>query len=87
MALQGALEVEESLFSHKSFQTPHFSKRKWILGFFFKEDSLSPLSNFSPKHVQTPLNTLDSPFFSTIIKEVFLHPIFFSLVQYLGFDV
>ena len=50
-ALQGAPEAEEVLFSNKSFQTPHFAPKK---GQFFWANSLSPLSNFSPKHIQTP---------------------------------
>ena len=38
-ALQGALEAEESLFSYKSFQTPHFAKKKKkrILGCFSRQ--------------------------------------------------
>ena len=39
MALQGALEAEESLFSYKSLQIPHFvkKKKKRILGCFSRQ--------------------------------------------------
>ena len=76
-ALQGALEAEESLFNYKSFQTPHFAKKKKRrnFGLFFQADYLS-----------LP-NTFDSPFFFKIIKVVLLHQIFLSLVIQLGFDV
>ena len=89
VALQGVPEAEGSFFQYKCPQTPHFAKKKRkerVLGSFCV-DSLSPLFNFFPKHIQTPSNTLDSPLFSTIIKVVFLHPIFLSLIPYLGFEV
>ena len=62
MALQGALEAEESLFGYKSLQIPHFvkKKKKKNFGLFFQADYLSLLSNFSPKHIQTPLILLFS---------------------------
>ena len=45
MALQGALEAEESLFSYKSLQIPHFVKKKkkefWVV--FLGRLSLSSL--------------------------------------------
>ena len=46
MALQGALEAEESLFGYKSLQIPHFVKKKkkkefWVV--FLGRLSLSSL--------------------------------------------
>ena len=87
VALQGAPATEGSLFHYKCPQTPHFVEKNDFLGNFGQILSLSSLSNFSPKQIQTPSNTLDSHLFSTIFKVVFLHLIFLSLVPYLGFEV
>ena len=86
-ALQGAPAIEGSLFHFKCPQTPHFVEKNDFLGNFGQILSLSSLSNFSPKQIQTPSNTLDSHLFSTIFKVVFFHLIFLSLVPYLGFEV
>ena len=87
-ALQGAPATEGSLFHYKCPQTPHFvEKKRFSRQFWADYLSLSSLSNFSPKHIQTPSNTLNSHLFSTIFKVVFLHLIFLSLVPYLGFEV
>ena len=53
----------------------------------FGQILFSSLSNFFPKHIKTSSNTLDSHLFFTIFKVVFLHPIFLSLIPYLGFEV
>ena len=91
VALHGAPVAKGSLFCYKNLQTPHFApknkKIKNILGSIFGRFSPSSLSNFSPKHIQTHQNTLDSHIFSTIFKVVLLHLIFLSLVPYLGFEV
>ena len=52
-----------------------------------KKEFLGWLSLSLSKHIQTPSNFLDSHIFSTIIKVVLLHPIFLSLVPYLGFEI
>ena len=86
MALQGVSEAEGSFFQYKRPQTTHFVKKE-DLGSSKLILSLSSLFNFSPKHIQTPSNTLNSYLFSTILKVVFLHSIFPSLVPHLGFEV
>ena len=86
-ALQGVWVSKGSLFHYKCPQTPHFVEKNDFLGNFGQILSLSSLSNFSPKHIQTPSNTLNSHLFSTIFKVVFLHLIFLSLVPYLRFEV
>ena len=70
MALQGAREADWSFFQYKCPQTPLFCKNKKILG-RFQADSLSSLSNFSPKHIQTPSNTFDYSFFTIISRQCF----------------
>ena len=77
-----AIKASRPLILHKKKR----KKRERILGSFWA-DSFSPLSNFSPKHIKIPQNTLDSHLFSIIFKVVFLHSIFLSLVLYLGFEV
>ena len=43
------------------------SKRRfWAVS---QANSLSPLLNFAPKHIQTPLNTFDSSLFSIITRQ------------------
>ena len=58
MALKGVKEAEGLFFHYKWPLTLHFVKIK--NNFLGIVDSLSSFSNFSPKHIKTPLNTLDS---------------------------
>ena len=41
-------------------------RRFWVVSQAY---SLSPLSNLSPKHIQTPPNTFDSSLFTTITRQ------------------
>ena len=84
VALQGAPIAKGSHFCYKSLQKPSFCKKKkkkkkekrknLIRGSFWAVS----LSNFSPKHTKTSLNTLDAHLFPSIFKVVFLHLIFLS---------
>ena len=67
-AKKGVPEAEGSIFSYKSLQTPHFARKKKILGSFLGIFSLPPLYNFSPKYIQTPQNTFHSSLFTTIAR-------------------
>ena len=74
LAVVRLLEAERSKMAYKYTQTPHFAKNKnknkikRNLASFWA-DSLSPFSNFSPKHIQTPSNTFDSSIFSKITMQ------------------
>ena len=55
VTLQGAPKAERPYFQYKCPQSPHFAtKKKKFWAVFLGRFSLSPFSNFSPKHHQTP---------------------------------
>ena len=90
VALQDASEVDGAFSSINASKPLILQKRKKfqaVLGKF----THSPISNFSPKHLQTHQSTLKnlrfSSFFSSIFKVEFLHPVFLSLVPYLVFEL
>ena len=86
--LQGVPVAKVAFFQYKCPQTPHFAHthththtQNDFLG------SLRQILSLSLISLPNTSNTLDSHLFSTILKAMFLHLIFLSLVPYLGFEV